>query len=418
MNSEKMAVLQMLADKEISAEEAARLLQGIGKTSGGSARVLTPPDDSFAFSGTISKAKPPAAPEPPEKPEETKKEPPKKEAPRQESPGANRNTSAGGESFAEELSRKFGTLVRDMEPKLQKLTEVVVGKTVGAANAFARSVSTPAPVERTPAGARGGTERMFELKITEPNGELNLAGLNGPVLVKGYNGDKISAKIYYVPKTACARLELLTLGSKVFLDYDENDFRSVHIDAFVPEKMFANIRLSSVNGSLTASTLTASNIRLEALNGDLDMNGLAADNIIAEGNNCPLRLRDITAARASVENFNNSIAASNADIAQLQMTTFNASVTLQMAAFRRYADYAWDVESSNGKVRLILPSSESIGYDIKAAASLGSVKLGMLGLRYIRNDRACAEAQSEHFERAAKKIRLKLQTSNAVLEVN
>jgi len=465
MSTEKMAILKMLEDKKITAAEAAQLLESMGKAgSSASAPTLLAPEFSSAFTNTV-KSKTPAEPprlfvEPSPLPEpkpahktpelhidppKTYAEPPRANpAPASDAPRDPRAMPATpvdpraippgrggqpqtpprtyGESFAEEMSRKLGTFMKDMEPKLQKFTEVVVEKTVGAADALSRSISTPAvtPPPRTtaPGVTRGGIEKVFEMRITEAGGELSLAGLNGPVLVRGYNGDKISAKIYYVPKHGGAAIDLMALGSKYYLHYDDNDFARVCIDAFIPEKMFDNIRLSAINGALTVSTLTAANVKLEGLNGETELSGVSADNVIVECNNGVLRLRDISAERASIENFNGPVSATNTDIGQMKLSTFNGRVSIQTAGFRRFNEYTWDVESSNGKMGVVLPSSPELGYAIRATSALGTVKLGLVGLSFSRNDRSFAEAQSVRFNEAAKKIRLTLATSNAALEVN
>ena len=474
MSNEKMAILKMLEDKKITADEAARLLQTIGST--GAPPVSEPkliaPEYSPAFAG-LPRPKPPELFVEPSKPlvppvshtevPKLRIEPPKfaDEPPRHNTMptpapasgydpraayggdprmgadprvagapgpapipgGSQRPTPVYGESFAEEMSRKLGGFMRDMEPKLHKFTESVVEKTVGAADAISRSMSaSPMPASSprpsAPGVARGGIEKMFELRVPEPGGELSLAGLNGSVLVRGYNGDKISAKLYYVPKRPNVHIELMALGRKFYLHYDENDFERVCIDAFVPERMFDNIRVSTVGGALTVSSLTVSNLKLEGMNGDTELTGLAANNLIVECNNGALRLRDVSAVRASIENFNGSISALNTDVEQMKLSTFNGGVSVQMGGFRNFNDYEWELDSSNAKMSLVLPSESALGYNIRAAAALGTVKLGLIGLSYTRNDRSFAEAQSIRFNEAAKKVRMNLSTSNAALEVN
>jgi|GEM_PF-325814 len=487
MSSEKMVILKMLEDKKITAEEAARLLSSVGagvtpQTDGAPPLpVLIAPEYSDAFSGTVKKVpevpaltttpyaepgKPavpaksapsyaelvklttPASPAPAATPYA---EPPKPNIAGPSAPSYGHaepsrdpramgvppmGTAGGGmpagqspapvygESLAEELARKFGGFMRNMEPKFQKFAENFAEKTVSAADSISRTVAAPQPAsatrgpDRAPTVARGGVERLFELTVDGPGSELSLSSLNGPVLVKGYNGDRISAKVFYVPNRGGAAIDLIKLGQKYYLHYDENDFSMVSIDVFLPERLFDNIRLSAVNGAMTVGTLRAANVKLETLNGQTDISQISADNLIVECNNGALRLQDVAAGRASVENFNGPIHALNTDVAQMKLSTFNGAVSVQMADFRCFADYAWEIDSSNGKLGMVLPSAAALGYDITATAALGVVKLGLTGLAFTRNDRTAAAARSTRFDTADKRVQMNLSTSNAALEVN
>jgi len=444
MSSEKMAILKMLEDKKITAEEAARLLSSVSsgdalKPAGAPVPVLIAPEYSMAFTDTVKKA-----PDVPTLTATPYAEPPKPNpVPGSAAPSASYATPSHdprvtgampqsqspapvyGESLAEELGRKLGGFMRGMEPKLQKFAENFAEKTVSAADSISRTIVAPQPVatprgagRTAPSVARGEVQKLFELRVDAPGAELSLSSLNGSVLVKGYNGDKISAKVFYVAKHGGASIELMQLGQKYYLNYDESEFDRVCIDVFLPERLFDNIRLSAVNGPLTVSTLRAANVKLETLNGPTEIAQLSADNLIVECNNGTLRLQDIVAGRASVENFNGAIHTANTDISQMKLSTFNGTVSMQMAGFRCFEDYAWEVDSSNGKLGLVLPSSAELGYDITATAALGVVKLGLIGLAFTRNDRTAAVARSTRFDTAAKRVRLNLATSNASLEVN
>ena len=453
MSAEKLAILKMLEDKKITADEAAKLLESAGKVDAVPVKksdvpVLIAPEYSEAFTFAMPSAKevPKLIIPPPisyDDPPEENIEPSAERAPDKPEIDASRDPRSAsdahgaadpraarppvyGESLAEEMGRKLGRFMRQMEPKLQKLAGTIAGKTVDAADAMSHAASArqaSAPTASSSAGtgpsiARGGVEKMFEINVAEQGSELSLSGLNGNVLVRGYNGDKISAKVYYVSKHGGARIDLVALGSKYYLDYDESDFTSVCIDAFVPEKRFGDVRLSATNGALTVSMLTTDNVKLESLNGKTELSGLITKNLLVECSNGALHLGDIAAANAAIENFNAPISAVNTDVAQMKMSTINGSISLRMADFRCFDEYDWEMEASNAKMSVALPASAALGYSIRAAAALGAVKLRQSGLYFKRDERSFAEAQSVRYDAAEKKVRLNLATSNALLEVN
>jgi len=100
------------------------------------------------------------------------------------------------------------------------------------------------------------------------------------------------------------------------------------------------------------------------------------------------------------------------------MTTFNGAVDMQIAQFASFDHYDWKIETGNEKLNLALPSYVSLGYHVKAHAALNTVKLGLVGMDYIRNDKSMIEAKSINYNDATKKVDLVLETSNAPLVVN
>jgi len=398
MLNEKMMILKMLEEGKISANDAAKLLASADGTG-----VAMPP-----------------------------RRPDFDNTPRPNSPMPPSRAARDG-SVVDDMGRKFSAFMKEVEPKLQKFTETVVEKTAGAADSISKSLKgsgsgsggsgthfPQAPTPPKPVKSSGGTgvEEMIEIKVNQAGSELNLAGLNGQVLVKGYNGDKISAKIYTVAKRPGAKAELAVLGNKYYMSYDENDFERVCIDAFVPETMFDNVRIATVSGDVRVATLSAVFVQVDNMNGATEVSGINAHNIAIESNNGSLRLADSAANTATIENFNGGISISKTDIANFKATTFNGPIDMQIAGFAAHDNYSWHVETSNGKLSLVLPSYAALGYHVSAHAALGDVKLGLVGMNYLRNDKSFIEAKSINYDTALKKVDMKLATSNAPLVVN
>jgi len=428
MATEKMMILKMLEEGKINAEEAARLLASADGAGSGSAPVggnQMPPGPT-----------PPTAPSRPAAPSS----PGGDYAPRPNSPAGSAAPASGKTvgSTIDDMGRKFSAFAKEMEPKVRKFTETAVAKTASAADSLSKTLSGHAEKKSTgqstgsayfpsaPAAARpvksmggaSGIEEVVEIKVAQAGAELNLTALNGQVLVKGYNGDKITAKIFTVTKRPGARVELATLGSKYYLAFDENDFERVCIDAFVPENMFDNVKIATTNGDIRITTLSTVFVQSDNMNGNTEIADVNAQNIVVESNNGHLRLADTGAERATIENFNGGISVSKIDIASLKATTFNGAIDMQIAGFAAYDYYNWHVETSNGKMGIVLPSYATLGYHVKAHAALDNVKLGLVGMNYLRNDKSFVEAKSINYDSAAKKADMTLVTSNAPLTVN
>ena len=435
--NEKLMILKMLENGQISAAEAANLLKSV---EGGTP---TPPPAS-----PFDTAPPPSAPmgggfTPPPAPPAigpstsaytghgNNGRPPAHG-------GYGSSTPPRGTSTVEDLSRKFESFARDMAPKVQKFTEVVADKIAGVADmasgVFAppsepahgahqpHSYETPRPMTagHAPTTAVAGMKEINIEMLVESGGynELSLSGLNGELRIKGYNGDKITARITHRAKRHGTPIELMKLGGKYFLKYDSDDFHSVSIDAYVPERAFSVIKIDGINCQLDCASLSASEMLIVNANGATRISGLSANNLTAESSNAPFTVSNITAVNATIENMNGTLDTSELDIANLKLTNYNGPLSLIMSKFERHSDYIWSIETGNAKLGMNLPTLPDLGYHIKAHAAMGEIRLGLTSLQFLINEPSLVEARSIHFERATKKVKLAVETSNAPLVIN
>lgn len=401
MSSEKMMILKMLEEGKIDAAEAARLLSAVE----GDAGSRKPQTQKY------------------EKPSTPRKETYTGNNQRPSSPPP--ETSRGLDDFTNDLSKKFETFARDMEPRIYKFTETVADATGKVADKISKSLASPTPPPVSPgkpAAAKPGyanmVERIFEAVVTSGYNELNFSGFNGDVLIQGYNGDKISARIYYRAKKPGAPIEIMKLGNKYFLNYEEDDFEKVCIDAFVPGGMFNSISVATVGGQISVSALEPDYLSVSNLNGATALKDISSDNVKVDCSNGALKLENIKSVNGKIENFNGNVTSLGVDIQNLSLTALNGSIGMNIAYFNSYSEYVWAVETSNAKMTLNLPSSPELGYHLKAHATFSSIKVGLTGLNYVINEPAYVEAKSINYDRASKNIKLSLETSNAPLVIN
>jgi len=400
--SEKMMILNMLQEGKITAEEASQLLSTVDKAPGASTPRAGSGKDSEPLpnNGSTSSASTASRPATPS-------------------------------IDFEDLGRKFAAFAKDMEPKVQKVAEVVAEKTVMVADRISKSldgvsmprapVSPAAPVSRASAGVASGTggmEQNIELVVADGYNELNLSGLNGMVSVKGYNGDKITATINYKANRHGANIELMKLGGKYYLNYEEDDFEFVSFHAYVPSHKFKVVNISGMNGNMDVSGISCETLQISNSNGQTMLSDLLADSIKSESGNGKLTLSSLAASTAVIEHFNGVIESGDLDVEKLGLTNFNGAVSVNMSAFVRYTDYLWSVETSNAKLTMNVPTLPTLGYHIRSHVTLGNIRIGLTGLEFLVNDPTAVEARTASFDSCDKKVRLSLETSNAPLTVN
>jgi len=426
MQNEKLAILKMLEEGKITSADAAQLLQAVEV--GGTAPAPTP----APYAAPSHHAPPPPPPRsvPRHDPHD----------PRSNSPGGHRPPPAG--SGFDDLGRKFESFAKDMEPKLKNFTEAVAEKiTQGAdmlSKAFAAdphaptSHAAPAPHHGSQSGYRpaaapppprpvapgGMIEKNVEMAVAPGFNELALTGINGEIRIKGYNGDKITAKITYKPKRAGTDIDFMKLGNKYQLNYETDDFERVIIDAYVPERAFGVVKIDGLNTHIDVSSLSANDLRVTNANGNLRLSNISAVNLTAESSSGRFIVSNIFAESATFENVNGAVEADELDIAQLKLTNYNGPMSIIMSTFNRHNDYLWAVETGNAKLNMNLPTLPNLGYHIKAHAAMGEIRLGLTGLQFLINDPTLAEARSTQFDMAAKRVKMTVETSNAPLVIN
>ena len=429
MANEKMMILKMLEEGKISAAEAARLMEA---SSGKKTSPVSSEFEKTHISGNDSNqtySTYGSSPEPNNRPKQ-------KHSYAGQNGARQSQYSTGFDDFVSDMGRKFETFARDMEPKIQRFTEVVAEKTSNAADSISKSISQsnvpsregthysarqegPSKYRMPASGyANNFVEKKFEILVQPGFCELSIAGLNGDVFIKGYNGDKITATVNYKYKRNVATIEFMKLGDKYYLNYDEDDFEFVTINAYVPEKMFKNIRIETINAKIMISTLITDSLSVNGINVKCDIKHICAENFIMDTSNGAVVLFDVNGKYAKVDTFNAPINATGLDIENMSLSANNEPVTLNMDYFARYTDYTWAVEAANGKLIMNIPSATDLGYYIKAKTALHNVKLGLTGMEYMVNNNNFVEAKSYSFESAPKKVRISAETSNAPLTIN
>jgi len=432
MQNEKMMILRMLEQGKISTEEASRLLSSVDTGTAGGVTSPPPPPvapytpltapTSYApnqntpppHSHTHSSSSAPYTPTP--------STPPRSHGSQQQ---GGHGHAGSGTSIMDDIGHKFD----EWAPKIRKGAATVAEKIAGGVDRLSKSITeySAQPTHSTsyasrpkpPSSPMGGlTEKNIEMLVEPGFNELNLSGQNGDIRIKGYNSDKISARISYKAKRAGATIDLMKLGNKYFLKYEPDDFDIVMIDAYVPERAFNVIRIDGVNAQLDCASLTAQEMAISNANGNLRIAGITAGNLRAESGSGRYVASGIVADSAVLENVNGVMEVDELDVANLKLNNYNGPLSLLMSNFTRHAEYLWNVETGNAKLSMNLPTLPDLGYHIKAHAAMSEIRLGLTGLQFLIHEPSLVEARSVQYDAAARKVKMTVETSNGPLMIN
>ena len=413
---EKMMVLEMVGDSKITAADAQKLLQTLEndgiKSKGSSAEklmILNMLGDLKITVGEAQRLLQALNGNERENFESARDESTRRA--RSNTNGANgiESENIGFDGIANNISKKIEVLAKDFEPKLKEVTGILVNATSKAKDVAFNKLSKMVAEEQQSRGSTAGRstagtvvrgdlkENAIEVRVTDNNSELNITGMNGAMSIKGYNGDKISVKVCYKERRENAKIDVMKLGNKYILSYDENEFEFVRVEGYVPEKMFEYVKIINSNAGV-------------------EIDNIQTNEIIVEGSNGQMKVENVKAKRGFIDNANAGISGSNLEIEELRLTNFNSLIRICNNGFRSFKEYNWEVETSNSSLELALPADSA--YHIRGETSLSNVRVGLTNMNYTVNESTVVETKSMNFDSSAVKVRMNLETSNGPIIIN
>lgn len=319
-------------------------------------------------------------------------------------------------SRANEFSKKVETLSRDLEPKLKKATKSLLDKTAYFADKLSKTISE----SNSFSSIMGGEEKTLEIFVgKKDNAQLRLNAKNGLVYIKGYNGDKITAKINYITKDQSQKVELVEAGSTFYLNYDEVYFNKVAIEAFVPETLFTKLYIETNNDKVIIDGFKAEEMNVYTSKGIIDIKNITVGKLDAETNNGKIILENLIGKSVQTVTSNEDIEIKQCNVSKVKLFSTNAGISLDAkgSELREYDFYEWHLETSNGEIKVNTLKDPRVAYDIKASTSLNGVQINLPNMNYKENEKNYVKANSYNYSMAAKKINLDLETSNAPIIV-
>ncbi|HOQ16569.1 MAG TPA: DUF4097 family beta strand repeat-containing protein [Defluviitaleaceae bacterium] len=311
-------------------------------------------------------------------------------------------------SFTMDLEKKIEVLSRDLEPKIKKAAKTIMDTADSFAEKIAKSFSY------SPAGPQSN-DMTFEMYVSKgDNTQLRLKSKNGPIHIKGYNGDKITAKIKYSCKGGSQKIELLKVDNTYYLNYDEANFTFVAIEAFVPEFLFSRVFFES-NSNVYVDALSGDEITILTNDGSIELKNISAKNMKLESARGNILLENITGELLRAESCNGYIDVKLSDIAKMDLLTSNGEINIDSSIRELKAAnyYEWNAETSNAAIKLNSFRGFDIGYDFKALTSLNGIHVHIPSVDFIENEKNFVKGMTKNYPSASKKVKINLETSNA-----
>jgi len=258
-------------------------------------------------------------------------------------------------------------------------------------------------------------EKIFRLPLGEDRCKLNITGINGNIILTGYEGDMVCAKIMYKPKTYDATIMFTSdKTGKYFLTYDKENFDSVWAEIYVPARFFREIRIKANNGKVLVSGISAG-LLLAACAG-CELKNTYAANLRVESNKRNAYLQNVSAMQGKVSLSGGRLHAVGLDVKELELSAQNGNVALA-AKCERHMDYKWNLNCSDGKLNIDLPEKQGLGYYILAQSRVSGVKMALKNMDILMSGHNFIEAKSQKYDISLKKIYLKVDALRAPIDI-
>lgn len=255
----------------------------------------------------------------------------------------------------------------------------------------------------------GGRRYRFEDKFNGPikDGALIKIKSNGPVLIQGTDQDEFQLGIVKMVRAEDEQKASLIADQTLdFTATDEQlllnllDKRELWLETvlYLPRKFQYTIEIQSINGKLSLVDLDLLTARLETVNGRIGVEKCEADYL-------------------ELKTLNGSIdVAGDFDI--IDANTHNGSIEYFLTKGNTKAI----VKSTNGSVRVRLPVSQSIDYNLEASTGWGkmTIDLPVKDLKLNRdgdNFMQATTVKDSSFEPKEQSIHLKAFTSNGSITI-
>ncbi|WP_317366801.1 DUF4097 family beta strand repeat-containing protein [uncultured Tyzzerella sp.] len=355
MSNERIKILKMLENGEITADEASKLLSAIENSS-----------NTYAHNN-------------------------------------NYNDNNNGQSI------DFNKIIN----KITSTTQILAKKTSKIYNDLEKEIKNI--FQNANITSKNSICKEFNFTLNNINNTLDLKSLNGEMVLKGYNGNKLTLKAIYIPKDINSTVDFYTTDNQKYIfTFMEDKFEKVSIEILVPKKHFDSILISNINSNFSLDAINFKNVVCDTTNSNGIIENCEGENININNVNGKLIIRNIKANSLKVCNINNYVKLNNIDIKNVSIDVLNGEIDVINDYLNLFDDYNWKIETQNNPINVEI-NTDNVNYSIDATTSLGRVNILKNNLIYTEKSDYRVVAKTEYVNHLFKNLDLSLTTTNSTI---
>ncbi len=257
--------------------------------------------------------------------------------------------------------------------------------------------------------------KEFNFALNEINNSLDLKSLNGEMVLKGYNGDKLTLKAVYIPKDMSTTLDFYTTDNKKYIfSFMEEKFEKVSLEVLLPKKYFDSISISTINSNFSLDSINFKNVLCDTTNSNGIIENCEGQDININNVNGKLIIRNIKSDVLKVCNINNYVKLNNIDVKKVSIDVLNGEIDVINDYLNLFDDYDWKLETQNNSINVEI-NTDNVNYNIDAKTSLGKINILKNNIAYSEKNDYRVLARTEHKNDLFKNLNLSLETTNSTI---
>lgn len=276
-------------------------------------------------------------------------------------------------------------------------------------------------------------ENMDDIK------SIKLMGKNDRVEIVGHKEDTIKIEARYkLKRDQDLRIEFENEDGEFKLSYDYNAVHSMGLYVKVPDKQVQTLQVDNKNAEIVIKRVKAGKANFITKNASVELDTMDCLDLHAETRNAPIHVYDVFASTVNLATSNAPISLKSANADFARVTTSNAAINLEGIDIREiyaqssnagmifrnlqplekkdYPLYNLEAYTSNGDITVELPKGE-LPCKINASTSLGFIHTNIDELEYLAESKDFMNAKAKSYDSSDKKISLTLQTSNSNVNI-
>lgn len=256
--------------------------------------------------------------------------------------------------------------------------------------------------------------KEFNYTLISKNNNLNIKGLNGEVVVKGYNGDKLTITAKYVPKNF-SHIDIINENiNDFYINFNENEFYKVSLEILLPTKYFDNILVNAISSNYLVDNIVASEIKCISKTSNGIVENCDVYDIKIDNTDGKLIVRNVKSNSLNISNINDYINLKNIDCENLYADTLNGEISIVNDYLNAFDNYKWTLETQNNPISIEI-NTDNVNYDIEAQTSLGKVNILKNNILYYEKNDFKVMAKSENKNNSFKNLNINAQTTNSTI---
>lgn len=213
----------------------------------------------------------------------------------------------------------------------------------------------------------------------------------------------------------------------------ESEGNLIHLNTNFPSKIWGKLdielpinlealEIETSNSKCHIEDLNAASLYCNTSNGKIEIEDCNCENLNAKTNNGKILISKCRASYAIADTSNGNIEIEDSGFDSLKSITSNSSIFLSRFNSISTGEAKFDLQTSNGKIKIALSKYDGIAYKINAKTSLGNINTSELEPSFIidknnSNMKAEAYVKSSDYESSDKKIIMDAVTSNSSINI-